>query len=56
MRPESVNLAVAGPFGEVLVGRELSRHVGVKMGVVVYPVLRDVWGAAVPVAFGVLSL
>ena len=53
-RPESRRVSIGGPVGEVLVGKRITPRLGVKAGLVVYPVLDERKGV-VPVAFGVVS-
>ncbi len=53
-RPERRLYNIGGLVGEVLVGKRITPRLGVKAGLVVYPVIDERKGV-VPVAFGVVS-
>ena len=53
-RPESRLYNIGGPVGEVLVGKRITPPLGIKAGLVVYPMIDERKGV-VPVAFGVVS-
>ena len=53
-RPESRRVSIGGLAGEVLVGKRIMPHLGIKAGLVFYPFL-DERKAVVPVGFGVVS-